>query len=277
MSSWPSAVGSPKWYTTNGWGKPGSPLTPGAAIALETALDAGLDGLDTVGTESELFEALPARFTRRYDDAFFERFVPVLRRVYESATADPNQLVCTCTADEIALEVLMQLAKAWAAAAVEMAAETPGAFPLASPEDEASLSDFHSLLVSRRPVPLGLGGRRHRGRCGDNGHHWHRGRLEVRALVGQTSSRPSSDRSELRTSHPYLFRGWRSVLHEGRRRGASSEACPVILALPGLGCLWVNLAEYPFAGGAWTDVATMARWKTRTSTVTFSASLRGGE
>ncbi len=148
MSSWPSAVGSPKWYTTNGWGKPGSPLTPGAAIALETALDAGLDGLDTVGTESELFEALPARFTRRYDDAFFERFVPVLRRVYESATADPNQLVCTCTADEIALEVLMQLAKAWAAAAVEMAAETPGAFPLASPEDEASLSDFHSLLVA---------------------------------------------------------------------------------------------------------------------------------
>ena len=76
----------------------------------------------------------------------------MLRRVYQSATADPNHLVCLCTADEIALEVLEELAKDWAAAAVEMAAETPGAFPFASPEDEVSLSEFHSLLVADADV-----------------------------------------------------------------------------------------------------------------------------
>jgi hypothetical protein len=152
VSSGFRAVGPPEWYGANGWDKPGSPLTPGAAIALEIALDAGLDGLDTAGAESELFGALPARFAGRYDNGFFERFVPVLRRVYESAIADPKQLVCTCTADEIALEALMQLAKTWAAAAVENAAETPGAFPFASPGDEASLTEFHSLLVADSDV-----------------------------------------------------------------------------------------------------------------------------
>jgi hypothetical protein len=148
----PSGATAPEWYGANAWDKAGSPLSPGAAIALEVALDAGLDGLDTAGAESELFETLPARFAGRYDDGFFERFVPVLRRVYESAIADPNQMVCTCTADEIALEVLVQLAKTWAAAAVEMAAEAPGAFPLASRLDEASLSEFHSLLVADSDV-----------------------------------------------------------------------------------------------------------------------------
>ena len=144
----------PEWYTANGWDRNGSPLPPGAAIALEVALDAGLDGLATLGEGSDLYELLPERFGRRYDDAFFERFFPVLRRVYASAIADQNQnqIVCTCTADEIALEVLVQLAKNWAAAAFEMAAEVPGAFPLARPEDEASLSDFHSLLVADSDV-----------------------------------------------------------------------------------------------------------------------------
>jgi hypothetical protein len=33
-----------------------------------------------------------------------------------------------------------------------MTAETPGAFPLASPVDEASLSEFHSLLVADSDV-----------------------------------------------------------------------------------------------------------------------------
>ena len=119
---------------------------------MEIAFEAGLDGLRILGDASDLFEALPTRFARRYDDAFFEQFVPVLRRVYQSATADPNHLVCLCTADEIALEVLVELAKDWAAAAVEMAAETPGAFPFASPEDEVSLSEFHSLLVADADV-----------------------------------------------------------------------------------------------------------------------------
>jgi hypothetical protein len=68
--------------------------------------------------------------------------------VYQSATAAPNHPVCLCTADEIALEVLIELAKDWAATAVEMAAATPGAFPFASSEDEVSLSEFHSLLVA---------------------------------------------------------------------------------------------------------------------------------
>jgi hypothetical protein len=147
-----SGGAAPKWYTADGWGGEHSPLTPGAAIALEIALDAGLDGLETMRTESDLFEALPQRFARRYDNAFFERFVAVLRRVYELAIADPNRMVCTCTADEIALEVLVQLAKTWAVAAVEMDAETPGSFPLASPGDEASLSDFHSQLVADSDV-----------------------------------------------------------------------------------------------------------------------------
>jgi hypothetical protein len=143
---------APEWYAANGWDRRDSPLTPGAAIALEIALDAGLDGLNIGGAEFELFETLPTRFVRRYDDAFFARFVPVLRRVYESAIANPRELVCTTTADEIALEVLMELAKAWAAAAVEMAVESPGTFPFASPEDEASLSDFHALLVADSDV-----------------------------------------------------------------------------------------------------------------------------
>jgi hypothetical protein len=119
---------------------------------LEIAFEAGLDGLRILGDASDLFEALPTRFARRYDDAFFERFVPVLQRVYQSATTDPNHLVCLCTADEIALEVLVELAKDWAAAAVEMAAETPGAVPFASLEDEASLSEFHSQLVADADV-----------------------------------------------------------------------------------------------------------------------------
>ncbi len=148
-----SSATPPEWYAANGWDRNGSPLTPGAAIALEIALDAGLDGLDTAGEESEFFEALPARFVSRYDDAFFERFVPSMRRVHEAATTAPNEMVmCTCTADEIALEVLVQLATAWAAAAVEMAEDTPGAFPFASPGDEASLSEFHSLLVADSDV-----------------------------------------------------------------------------------------------------------------------------
>jgi hypothetical protein len=146
-----AGAAAPAWYTANEWDKPGSPLTPGAAIAFEVAFDAALEGLDTEG-ESDLVKALPARFAGRYDDNFFERFAPVLRRVYGSAIANPNQLVCTCTADEIALEVLVQLAKAWAAAALEMAAEVPGAFPLASPEDQASLSDFHSQVVADSDV-----------------------------------------------------------------------------------------------------------------------------
>ena len=148
----PASATPPEWYGANGWNKPGSLLTPGASIAFEIALDAGLDGLDTLGGESDLFEALPARFVARYDDAFFVRFVPALRRVYASAIANMNQLVCTCTADEIALEVLVQMAKTWAVVAVEMAAETPGAFPLASPGDEACLSEFHALLVADSDV-----------------------------------------------------------------------------------------------------------------------------
>jgi hypothetical protein len=51
------------------------------------------------------------------------------------------------TADEIATQDLMQLALFWAAAAVEMAAGSE-AFSLASTEDEASLSNFHSLRVA---------------------------------------------------------------------------------------------------------------------------------
>jgi hypothetical protein len=148
----PTGGTAPKWYTKNGWDGEDSPLTPGAAIALETALDAGVDGLETMGIESDLFEALPERFARRYDDAFFERFVPALRQVYESAIAQPNQMVCTCTADEIALEVLVEMARNWALLAVELAAEAPGTFQLASPEDEASLLEFHSQLVADSDV-----------------------------------------------------------------------------------------------------------------------------
>jgi hypothetical protein len=148
----PTGGTTPKWYTTNGWGREDSPLTPGAAIALEIALDAGVDGLETMGTESDLFEALPERFARRYDIAFFERFIPALRQVYESTIAQPSQMVCTCTADEIALEVLVEMARNWALLAVELTAEAPGAFPLASPEDEASLLEFHSLLVADSDV-----------------------------------------------------------------------------------------------------------------------------
>jgi hypothetical protein len=143
---------TPEWYAANGWDRADSPLTPGAAVAFEMALGAGLDGLETPGSGSDLFEALPARFTRRYDDAFFERFAPAVRRVYESAIAGPSQRVCTCTADEIALAVLVQLAGDWALFAVEIEEERPGAFPLASPEDESSLSDFHSLLVADADV-----------------------------------------------------------------------------------------------------------------------------
>ena len=143
-------VTTPAWYSANGWDTPGSPLTPGAAIAFEIALDAALDGLDTEGTESHFVEALPARFAGRYDDAIFERFVPVLRLAHGSAIANSDPLVCTYTADEIALEVLVQLFKGWAVAALEMAAEMPGAYPLASPADQASLSDFHSQLVATK-------------------------------------------------------------------------------------------------------------------------------
>ena len=172
---------------------------------------------------------------------------------------------------------LVQLAKTWAAAAVEMAAEAPGL--------SLRLSRGRGELVglprpARRPTSCSSGiGKttasktmRRRWPSRASGNH------RSSRLVRQTSSRPSSDRSELRTSHPYLFRGWRSVLHEGRRRGASSEACPVILALPGLGCLSGEFGRIPVR---WRRLdrccATMARWKTRTSTVTFSASLRGGE
>jgi len=120
---------------------------------LELALDRALDGPDILGEESELSAVLPARFTRLYDVAFFERFMPTLRRVYESAISVPNQaVVCTCTADEIALEVLVQLACTSALVAVEQAAETPEAFPLASPEDEVSLLEFHSMLVADSDV-----------------------------------------------------------------------------------------------------------------------------
>jgi hypothetical protein len=150
--SYESNETTPKWYTANGWAREDSPLTPGAAIALEIALDAGVDGLETMGTESDLFEALPERFVRRYDDAFFERFIPALRQVYESATAHPNQMVCSCTADEIALEVLVEMARNWVLLALELAPEARGAFPLASPEDEASLLEFHSLLVADSDV-----------------------------------------------------------------------------------------------------------------------------
>ena len=153
MSSGFSPVIPPNWFRANGWDRSDSPLTPGAAIALEVAFDTGLEGLDMLGDESDLFAALPARFARRYDDAFFEHFVPVLRRAYESAISVPNQTVtCTCTADEIALEVLAQLARTWALVAVELAAEAPGVFPFASPEDEASLAEFHSMLVADSDV-----------------------------------------------------------------------------------------------------------------------------
>ena len=148
----PVVSSTPAWYGANGWDKPSSPLTPGAAIALEIALDAGLDGLTTLGKESDLYEALPTRFAGRYDDAFFERFVPALRRVYESAVANADRMVCRCTADEIAFDVLVELAKNWAVAAVEMDTETPGTFPLASPGDGASLREFHTQLVADSDV-----------------------------------------------------------------------------------------------------------------------------
>jgi hypothetical protein len=116
------------------------------------ALDVGLDGLVLSGEHSDLFEALPTRFVRRYDRAFFERFVPVLRRVYEAAIANANAPVCTCTADEIALEVLLQLATTQAVAMAEMDAETPGVFPFVSSADQVSLSEFHGLLVADSDV-----------------------------------------------------------------------------------------------------------------------------
>jgi hypothetical protein len=143
---------TPEWYAANGWDRADSPLTPGAAVAFEMAFDSGLDGLRTQGTGSDLFDALPARFARRYDDAFFERFGPVVRRVHEWAIAGPTQQLCTCTADEIALEVLVQLAEDWVLFAVEVEEERPGTFPLASPEDESSLSEFHSLLIADADV-----------------------------------------------------------------------------------------------------------------------------
>ena len=148
----PAGATAPQWYSANGWDGSDSRLTPGAAIVFEIAFDAGLDGLTTQGNESHLFEALPSRFASRYDDAFFERFVPALRRVYDWAISNPEELTCTCTADEIALEVLVQMAQDWALFGLEVAAENPEQFPLASPSDATSLSEFQELLVADSDV-----------------------------------------------------------------------------------------------------------------------------
>jgi hypothetical protein len=142
----------PQWYAVNGWDEADSPLTPGAAVAWESALDVGLDGLVALGEHSDLFAALPTRFVRRYDRAFLERFVTALRRVYEASIANADPPVCVCTADEVALEVLVQLATPLAVAMLEMNADTPGAFAFASPSDELSLSEFHDLLVADSDV-----------------------------------------------------------------------------------------------------------------------------
>ena len=143
----PAGVTAPQWYSANGWDGSDSRLTPGAAITFEIAFDAGLDGLTTQGNESHLFEALPSRFASRYDDAFFERFVPALRRVYDWAISNPDGIDVHVHGRRDPLEVLVQMAQDWALFGLEVAAENPEQFLLASPSDATSLSEFQLLVA----------------------------------------------------------------------------------------------------------------------------------